>query len=402
MTATAEHETATTERDTVRRWMAVGRSELSDSRAAGEQAATQALTGTDVKLLVVFVGITHDMAEVLAGINSVSGGVPLIGASTYGEISAAGPRDGSVVVTAIGGVGFSVSVAASLEVAGRQREAGIEVAETASLVDDLPYKALVILTDGLTRDQEDILRGAYEVVGASLPLFGGASADGWRMTKTYQFLGDQVLTGAVVAATIASEAPITVAMKHGWRKDGEPMIVTKVDDGRIVSLDDEPAMDVYLARLNAAEETYHDAGNFSHFALSRPVGVARRHGEEVRNFSTEVDIEGRTLGGGGHIPQGSLAWLMSGDEDSILEATVAACTEAIDALGGVPPIGMLTFSCAALRAVLGDDGIAREGARLSEMAADIPFAGFYTYGEIARTRGIDGFHNQTFVVLALA
>ena len=31
-----------------------------------------------------------------------------------------------------------------------------------------------------------------------------------------------------------------------------------------------------------------------------------------------------------------------------------------------------------------------------------PVAGFYTYGEIARTRGVSGFHNQTLVVLALA
>lgn len=30
-----------------------------------------------------------------------------------------------------------------------------------------------------------------------------------------------------------------------------------------------------------------------------------------------------------------------------------------------------------------------------------PVAGFYTYGEIARTSGTSGFHNQTLVVLAV-
>jgi hypothetical protein len=29
-------------------------------------------------------------------------------------------------------------------------------------------------------------------------------------------------------------------------------------------------------------------------------------------------------------------------------------------------------------------------------------AGFYSYGEIARTQGVSGFHNQTLVVLAVA
>jgi hypothetical protein len=30
-----------------------------------------------------------------------------------------------------------------------------------------------------------------------------------------------------------------------------------------------------------------------------------------------------------------------------------------------------------------------------------PLAGLYTWGEIARTKGINGFHNQTLVVLAV-
>ena len=39
---------------------------------------------------------------------------------------------------------------------------------------------------------------------------------------------------------------------------------------------------------------------------------------------------------------------------------------------------------------------------LRREAGGAPVAGFYTYGEIARTRGIRGFHNQTLVVLALS
>jgi hypothetical protein len=35
-------------------------------------------------------------------------------------------------------------------------------------------------------------------------------------------------------------------------------------------------------------------------------------------------------------------------------------------------------------------------------AGAAPVAGFYTYGEIARTKGVSGFHNQTLVVLAIS
>jgi hypothetical protein len=63
---------------------------------------------------------------------------------------------------------------------------------------------------------------------------------------------------------------------------------------------------------------------------------------------------------------------------------------------------VLAFDCIARRGVLGDDQIQTEIDRLAAMVAGAPVAGFYTYGEIARTHGMRGFHNQTLVVLSIA
>jgi hypothetical protein len=63
---------------------------------------------------------------------------------------------------------------------------------------------------------------------------------------------------------------------------------------------------------------------------------------------------------------------------------------------------MLAFDCIARRGVLGDAGIRSEIGRLAASAGGAPVAGFYTYGEIARTRGMSGFHNQTLVMLSIA
>jgi hypothetical protein len=384
-----------------RRWMGVGRCAEENSREAGARAASAALSGRPAALVLVFAGIDHDPHALLAGVRSVAGDAPVIGCSTHGEIAPGGPTDGTVVVSALGGPGFAVSTLVAERVAGRQRAAGAEVAGCAGSVAEFPYRVLVLLTDGLVRDQESILRGCYSVLGASVPLFGGAAADGWRMTGPY-LLGDgRVLTDAVVAATIASDAPLSVSAAHGWVKVGEPMIVTSSRDGRVYTLDDRPAMDAYLDRLGAPAEAYVDAKAFTDFSLPRPLGVQRRSGIEARNLSTEVDIEGRSIGGGRAIDHGGLVWALTGDEESIMAATDNACERALSGLGGREPVGLLTFSCAATRAVLGDDGIVREGDRLAKWAAGTPFAGFHTYGEIARVRGIDGFHNQTLAVLAI-
>jgi hypothetical protein len=381
--------------------MGVGRDAGTDSRAATRAAAAQALVGADPKLVIVFSAITHDPAEVLAAAREAVPGTPVIGCSTHGEIAPGGPTDGTVTVAAIGGPGFTVSTRVGRRVSGRQREAGMEVARCVDEV-DAPHKVLMLLTDGLIRDQESIVRGCYLALGAAVPLFGGAAADGWRMDAVYLMADGEVLGDAVVAVAIGSEAPLSVAVRHGWRKVGEPMMVTSAANGRVYTLDDRPALDVYLDRLGAPPEAYTDAAAFTDFALPRPLGVQRRSGVEARNLSTEVDIPGRSIGGGMALDHGGLTWAMTGDQESILAATDAACQDALDGLAGQPPVGLFTFSCAALRAVLDDEGIRREGEHLAKWAGEVPYAGFYTYGEIARSHGIDGFHNQTLAVLALA
>jgi hypothetical protein len=384
------------------RWMAVGHSAATDSYGAGQEAARKAVDGGEPRLLLVFAGIGHDPHRLAEGIRAAAPGVPVIGCSTHGEINEGGPHDGTVVVTALGGTGFSVATSSVSEISGRQREAGAEVARCVAEVTDRPHRVLLLLTDGLARDQEAVLRGAYGVLGAGVPLFGGAAGDGWRMSATFQIHGSEIFTNGVVAACIGSDAPIAIGIDHGWRPTGEPMVVTQSGDGRVQELDDAPALDAYLQRLGAPAEVYDDKLALQRYVLSRPLGLQRRGGVEVRNMSTEVDLDGRTIGGGGDLALGALTFALEGDEDSVLDASAQACRSAIDQLGGSPPVGLLTLSCAACRAVLGDEGIAEEGARIAEQAGSIPFAGFYTYGEIARTKGINGFHNQTMVVLAFA
>jgi hypothetical protein len=63
---------------------------------------------------------------------------------------------------------------------------------------------------------------------------------------------------------------------------------------------------------------------------------------------------------------------------------------------------LLAFDCAARRLVLGDEGLERETELIAGHACGAPVAGFYSYGEIARTRGAAGFHNETLVVLAVS
>jgi hypothetical protein len=384
------------------RWMSVGRSEHPAAQRAGSEAAAAALAGgEDPRLLIVFAANAYEPSALLAGVRASSPEVPLIGCSTAGEIASSGPGDAGVVVAALGGEGFTVSTRVATGASGDLRTAGGRAAEALSGLEGRPHRVLLLLADGLAGDQQEIVRGAYSVAGAAVPLVGGCAGDDLRMIATRQFFDGEVLTDAVVAAAIGSEVPFGIGVRHGWRRVGEPMVVSASGGNRVELLDERPALDAYLERLDAPPETWTDAAAFTHFAQTHPLGLSRRGLEEHVRFVAEADFEQRALICIAEVPQGGLTWIMEGDATSVLDATDAACTEALAGLAGRAPIGILAFDCIARKGVLGV-GVAEEVARVAAHAGNAPVAGFYTYGEIARTKGVSGFHNQTLVVLAVS
>src|SRR4029077_9688388 len=126
---------------------------------------------------------------------------------------------------ALGGNGFHVSTRAATRASTRLREAGAEGAGALAPVEAKPYQVRLLLTDGLAGDQQEIVRGAYGVVGATVPLVGGCAGDDLAMRTTFQLHGDDVLRDALVVVPISSHAPFATGARRGWRGVGEPMLV---------------------------------------------------------------------------------------------------------------------------------------------------------------------------------
>jgi hypothetical protein len=387
---------------TTSRWMGVGQATDDAPKQAGRTAAKDALMGRTPELVIVFCSERYDLPALLAGVRSQTGDAQLIGCSTAGEIATAGASEAGVVVLALGGEGFAIKTAVATGAASDLRGAGATAASCMAAIADRPYRVLLLLTDGLAGDQQEVVRGAYSVAGASVPLVGGCAGDDLKMHATHQLYGDSVLNDAVIGAAIGSDSPLGIGVRHGWRRVGEPLLVTRSSNNRVYELDDRPALDAYLDRLSAPAEARRTPEAFTQFAQTHPLGLNRRSGEEQVRFVAGADFADRSIGCIAEVPQGGLAWLMEGDAESVLAATDAACADALAALAGHPPLGLVAFDCIARKGVLGDLGVADEVARVARHADGAPVAGFYTYGEIARTQGVSGFHNQTLVVLAVS
>jgi len=381
------------------RWVRVGQCWDASAWEAGVKAAREARDGADPKLLVVFASFAYDLRELLDGVAEVAGDVPVIGCSTAGEIGRGPALSQGVVVVGLGG-DFTVSTTYATGLHDRARGVGEEVASALLPLPDTRRGFVMMLTDALCGDQQEMIRGAYGVLGATVPLVGGGAGDNLRMVTSRQFHGGKILQDAVVAAHIGTDGPVGLAIRHGWHCEGTAMVVTASTGNEVHELDDRLALDVYLDLHDAPAGVEKDSHAFAEFALTRPLAVVRRGDIAVRHV-LGADPDARTLTCAGSVPRGAATWLASGDVASNLAAADRACADAVDALGDAPLLGLLVFDCAGRRAVLGDDGIVVEHQAMVDRAGSAPLAGFYTYGEVGRIKGVNGYHNQTVVALAL-
>ncbi|GAA0479911.1 histidine kinase [Paractinoplanes deccanensis] len=380
------------------RWFGVGQSVAPDSAKAGAEASRAAIGGRTPKAVFVFASVSHDLPALLGAVRAEAGpDAEIVGCTTMGELGSAGVTDGGLAVAALGGDGFTVRVRVAPINRSDPRAAGAAAAEAMHGLHD-EHQVLILLCEGLSGRPHEIVRGAYSHLGATVPLVGGFSADDRRFKQTFQFYGDEVLSGVVIGLALGSDGPIGVGVAHGWRRTEPPMVVTKSHGPHIYQLDGEPALDVLLRRNNfdGSAEEFFDRGR-----QLQPLGLSRRSGEDIRVIHAGDDEE-RSVWGTADVPQGALVWLMEGDRQALLDGTAWSCGEAVARLDGLPPLGVLAFDCGGRRAGLIEGGLDEEMRAMHAALGDAPFAGLYTLGEIARVRGALGMHHLTLVTLALA
>jgi hypothetical protein len=393
------------------RWFGVGHSMAVDAAKAGAEAAAAAVAGRLPTVVFVSCSVQYDLPVLLDAIRVQAAAeaqpgdhVTIVGCSSSGQITPDGPSTESVAVTAWGGDGFAVSTRVGRGASGRLREVGVEVAACMAEV-DRPHTALMLICDGLTGQQHEVVRGAYSLVGAAVPMVGGCAGDDLKYLKTYQFYGDadgvEVLSDTVIGMAIGSDAPLGIGIAHGWERSGPAMVVTSSSDGCIYELDGEPALDVYLRRLGIDEAVAADEEAFREAAFVYPLGLSRRSGEDIRVIHG-ADPKDRSLICLADVPQGALTWMMTSNRDSLVTGAGQSCAQAVSMLGDAPPLGVMAFDCAVRKVKLGPEGTRREIAEIAKTIGDVPFAGLYTNGEIARVRGALGMHHLTLVTLALA
>ncbi len=389
----------------------IGRSNKADAVEAGAEACEQALnqTGGGAELIIVFSTAAYDQKKMIAGVKSVSQKIPLVGCSTSGEITSEGPVSKHVAIMAMNtdNIDFTIGIGEGTD--KDSHKAGKRAAEEVKKRAEKEGKKIslfVMLLDGLAENGAAAVRGIQEVFGKNFPIIGGSAGDDFLFKKTYQYYNDQVLSNCVVGIGFSGNFSFGVGVRHGWEPIGLPMKVTKSEGGKLIEINNRPALSIYEDYFGKeAEELTKEP--IARMAYTYPLGMSVEGSPELLIRDVVIANEKGEITCAAEIPQGSEIRLMLGDPGKAIQSAKEAAEGALDQLKGVKPKVIFVFDCIARNKLLGSRMGEEILAVQNVLGKEIPLIGFYTYGEQAPLGGIIGpecfsvFHNETIALLVL-
>ena len=239
-----------------------------------------------------------------------------------------------------------------------------------------------------------LVSALYEELGAGIACLGGGAGS---LTPG---AGDCLVTpwgmraaGAIVAGF---EAPIEVAVAHGWRPLGPPLQVTQARGAELISLQWRPAFEVYQEVLLEVCGEPITRDTFWLLAKRHPLLVERAGQEGIVRDLLGVTPSG-SLRCAGDLHAHTSVRLATSDVDSMLEAASQA-QQRLHAQAS--PQGLsLVMDCISRGVLLGEQ-LTRELELLG--SASDPLLGAMTIGEIASAGyAMPQVHNKTIALARL-
>jgi hypothetical protein len=389
----------------------VGMSHHRNPNVAGRDAAKQALENAGLEkpdFVFMFATVGYDQRSVLRAVREATGGAPLSGCSGEGTISGddADESNYSVVVMAISSDELRWHNGLATGLGADSRATGQQVAQ--SLSSDLSADAvgLFVFPDGTTVNFDDFFAGLEGELSSNqfLPLWGGGAGDNFAMVQTYQYCDDEVVSDGVAYALLSGGAHLVSTIGIGYIPIGGERKVTRSQGNVIYEIDGEPALEVlqeYLPDRAIAD----DWGRYvPTFGLSFRAPSYMKDEEYILRGINSVNTADGSVSLQTDVQEDTSVWFSSRDKAKITTGLDRMADQIKEELGGAQPKLVLHFDCCSRGKIMLRDQEKLQILRQFRQAVgpEVPWAGFYTYGEIGPVGKHNFYHTYTAVVLALS
>jgi len=258
----------------------------------------------------------------------------------------------------------------------------------------LDAQTMFVFVDGLAPRVGGLMESLFNTFGLQGNFIGGGAGSLTIPNSRCLITSQGVLRDTAILVLPKLHSHVSVA--HGWLPISRSLEVTSSEGNVILTLDWEPALDVYRSIL---ESQVGSSIDFATVAPVYPLGIARLNMEYVVRDLVEAREDGGLVCVV-NVPTGSLVQVMNGNEDSLL---AAASTVRAMADSHADPISSqsvdIVIDCISRALYLGE----KISLELNTLHSDVrPSIGAFTLGEIANS-GHDclEFHNKTVAVATL-
>ena len=372
----------------------VGSAQALDGREAGLQAAHQALNrigANQPSFVIVVASHQYQAREVLNGVTSLLGEVPLLGFSSPAGISQDGLHPHSVVVAILSG-DFQADTLWLPGYAQSGRETASKIAERASARTE--HQSILFFADGFNGDAEQFCNS----ISPELQIAGALSSGDLHTGNTYQMAGNQTGTGSMAAAFLRGNVKVGIGYDHGWEQVGKQFRVTRSRGFWLRTLDGRPASEGYASLFDYPARDWAFPP-LNHLARLYPLGVELGEDLIVR-APIRVEADG-SFRMNAAIRDGIDAYLLVGSRAACERAARNAAQQALLALGDAKPVFSLVLVDVAWQMLLKAHPGIEVNAVQDILGTTNPIVGGYTLGQAVSVENSNPkFLNQHIVVIA--
>lgn len=258
--------------------------------------------------------------------------------------------------------------------------------------------SIIVVSSGLTIDAEQIIKGIKDV-DSNIPLYGGLAGDDLTMKASYVFSNHYESSIGLMALVIDNDkVNITGLATSGWDNIGVEKTITKSEGNVVYTIDDEPAVDVFVKFFQFTDSIYNRSEIIAMNFAQYPLQLKKENGNVVLRSPLLVDIDSRALIFAGGIPQGSKVQFSVPPGFDLIDKTRDSVSVLKETIAN--PDAVMLFSCKARHLALGP--IMEDEAGKIRDIWNKPLIGFFTYGEIGTAKNsVCDFHNATCSMVLL-
>lgn len=265
-------------------------------------------------------------------------------------------------------------------------------------VDLSTTRTVMVFVDGLSTRIDNLVEDLFSVFGLETNYIGGGTGSLSLEQRPSLLTNRGLVADCAVLAFTDMQAGIGVS--HGWQELEGPYEVTESVRNKIISLDWQPAFEVYRETVEAhagnvfAEKKLFDIANCYPFGISRLAAEKIVRDPVSRGPNNEIVCIGE-------VPQNAFVHIMKGDPASLITAAKEALKRGRGAFEGrTDRRAVFLVDCITRYLFLGEEF--EKELEAMRIDSDTPTFGVLSLGEIANNRKeYLEFYNKTAVVAVI-